>query len=223
MSFTRLKYPDGAVQYVWLYDANLEFFRGKHLYLGIAGILVLVFLIVPYTLCLAFFQQLQACSGHWFFQWVNQLKPVFDCYAGPYKDKYRFWTGMLLVVRTLLIILFVINTTGSAEQNLLIISVVFSALLLASANGIYKKWLYNYLESFFYVQLIVFAAGMAYARHIDANVTAVAETSFGLALAVFLLVIGYHINSRMKYFHDRFKGGQEQPLINYERINSEEF
>ena len=49
---------------MWLYDANVEFFKGKHLYLGIAGILVLVFLIVPYTLCLAFFQQLQACSGH---------------------------------------------------------------------------------------------------------------------------------------------------------------
>ena len=82
MSFTWLDYPlDG--HYVWLYDANLEFFKGKHLYLGIAGILVLVFLIVPYTLCLAFFQQLQACSGHRLFRWVNKLKPVFDSYAGP--------------------------------------------------------------------------------------------------------------------------------------------
>jgi hypothetical protein len=104
---------------------------------------------------------------------------------------------------------------------LLVISVVSSALLLASANGIYKKWPYNYLESFSYVQLIVFAAGMAYARYIDGNVTAVAETSFGLALAVFLLVIGYHICSRMKYFHDRFKGDQEEPPSYYERINSE--
>jgi hypothetical protein len=67
----------------------------------------------------------------------------------------------------------------------------------------------------------VFAAGITYARHIDANVTAVAETSFGLSLAIFLLVISNHICSRMKYFHDRFKGGQEEPLINYERINSE--
>ena len=53
LSFTTF---DGTVRHVWLYDANVEFFKGKHLYLGIAGILVLVFLIVPYTLCLAFFQ-----------------------------------------------------------------------------------------------------------------------------------------------------------------------
>jgi len=98
LSFTKLEHPSGRIQYVWLYDANLEFFKGKHLYLGIAGILVLVFLITPYTLCLTFFQQLQAISGRRFFQWVNKLKPVFDSYAGPYKDKYRFWTGMLLVL-----------------------------------------------------------------------------------------------------------------------------
>ena len=36
LSFTTLEYPDGTVQHVWLYYANV-----KHLYLGIAGILVL--------------------------------------------------------------------------------------------------------------------------------------------------------------------------------------
>ena len=84
MSFTKLEYPGGVVRYMWLYDANLEFFTGKHLVLGIFGIIVLVFLILPYTLCLTFFQQLQACSGNWLFQWVSKLKPVFDAYAGPY-------------------------------------------------------------------------------------------------------------------------------------------
>ncbi len=86
LSFTTLEYPSGVVSYVWLYDPNVEFFKGKHLYLGFAGILVLVFVIVPYTLCLVFFQQLQACSGYRLFQWVNRLKPLFDSYAGPYND-----------------------------------------------------------------------------------------------------------------------------------------
>ena len=30
MSFTELKCPDGVIHYVWLYDANVKFFRGKH-------------------------------------------------------------------------------------------------------------------------------------------------------------------------------------------------
>ena len=67
-SFTALEYPDGTVRHVWLYDANMEFFKGEHLYLGIAGVFVLVFIILPFALCLTFFQKLQACSGHRLFQ-----------------------------------------------------------------------------------------------------------------------------------------------------------
>ena len=203
LSFTSLEYPDGEVRYVWLYDVNVEFFKGKHLYLGIAGILVLIFLIVPYTLCLAFFQQLQACSGHRLFQWVNKLKPVFDAYAGPYKDKYRFWTGMLLVVRTLLIVLFTINTAGSSEVNLLIVLVISCTLLLANSNSLYKKWPYNFLESFFYLQLAVFAGAAFYIGSTDGSITAVADTSIGLSLTVFLTVVGYHIFSRISSLKTR--------------------
>ena len=200
MSFTSLEYPSGEVRYVWLYDANVEFFKGKHLYLGIAGILVLVFLIVPYTLCLAFFQQLQACSGHRLFHWVNRLKPLFDSYAGPYKDKYRFWTGMLLVVRTVLIVIFTVNIAGSIEFDLLVILVASSALAWAHSNAICKKWPYNYLESFFHLQLVIFAASMFYASCNHCNIMAVAYTSIGMSLIVFLAVIGYHIHSRLASF-----------------------
>ena len=61
ISFTTLEYPDGTIRYVWLYDANVEFFKGKHLYLGIAGIFIIVFIIVPYGLCLTLF--LPAIAG----------------------------------------------------------------------------------------------------------------------------------------------------------------
>ena len=202
LSFTTLQYPDGTVRHVWLYDANVEFFKGKHLYLGIAGILVLVFLIVPYTLCLAFFQQLQACSGHRLFQWVNKLKPVFDSYAGPYKDKYRVWTGMLLVSRTLLLVLFTTNTEASIDFSSLITLVVSGFLLLANTNGTYKKLPCNFLESFFYLQLVVFAGSLLYVNNNHGNISAVADTSFGLSLVVFLAVLGYH-SLRWKSFKTR--------------------
>ena len=197
LSFTSLQYPNGAVRYMWLYDSNLEFFKGKHLYLGIAGILVLVFLIVPYTLCLAFFQQLQACSGHRLFQWVNKLKPVFDAYAGPYKDKYRFWTGMLLIVRTLIIIILTANTSGSADFNLLLIIVVACVLLTANTNGIYKKWPHSCLESFFYLQLGLFTGGIFYASHNNGSISAVSDTSIASTLIVSLVVVGHHTVCRV--------------------------
>ena len=196
-SSKRMEYSNGVNYHAWVFDASVEYFKGKHLYLGIAGIFVLVFIVLPYALCLTFFQQLQACSGHRLFQWVNKLKPVFDAYAGPYKDKYRFWTGMLLLVRTLLIILFTINYAGSVEINMLIILVVSSALLIAQSNSIYKKWPCNFLEAFFYAQLIVFAAGVLYAMHNNRNVTIVADTSIGATVIVFLAVLGYHATGRL--------------------------
>ena len=206
LSFTMLEYPNGITRSVWLYDSNLEFFKGKHLYLGLAGLFILVFLIAPYTLCLASFQRLQACSGHKLFQCVNKLKPVFDSYAGPYKDKYRFWTGMLLVTRTLLIILFTINTTGSADVNLLIVLVVSFSLAVANSNGVYRNWAYNYLESFFYLQLGVFAGSVLYARHNHGSVTTVADTSIGITLVIVFAVVGYHILRRVMFLRKYYYG-----------------
>ncbi len=142
-SFTTLTYPNGMVRYVWLYDANVEFLKGKHLCLFIVSILALVFLIVPYTLGLALFQYLQACSRFRMCWWVNSLKPVFDAYVGLYKDKYRVWTGLLLVFRTLLIVIISMDITGSPDFNHFTILLMSLFLLLLSTRGIYKKWPYD--------------------------------------------------------------------------------
>lgn len=194
LSFTRLTYPNGTISHVWLYNANIEFLKGKHLALYVTGILVLVVLIVPYTFGLALFQYLQAWSSHRVFWWVNGLKPVFNSYAGPYKDKFRVWTGLLLVVRTSLIILFSLNITDSPNLNnfaILIVSLVL-LMIMAGSRGIYKKWSYDVLEAFFYLQLGVFASGMMYASHNSAYLPVAVDVSVGMVLLVFLVVVGCH-------------------------------
>ena len=176
LSFTTLQYPDGKVRHVWLYNANVELFKRKHLFLGIAGILILVF---P-TLC--------AWSSS------NNCRSVQATDMIPMQGKYRFWTGMLLVARTLLLILFTTNTEASIEFSSLIILVVSGFLLLANTNGAYKKLACNFLESFFYLQLVVFTG------------TAVVDTSFVLSLIVFLAVLGYHSLCRFKTYFYHLKG-----------------
>ena len=210
-SFTTLNYPSGTSRYVWLYDANVDFLKGKHLYLFVVGMLVLVTLILPYTLGLAFFQQLQACSSRKGFKWVNKLKPVFDSYAGPYKDRYRVWTGFLLAIRTALIVLFSINTSDSPEFNLFIIIMVSLILLsmMASFRGIYKKWPYDILESFFYLQLGIFAGGLMYTSHNHGNGVAVVYFSYGSCLLTFLVIVVCRVCSClpcMKNVYHRWRG-----------------
>ena len=199
-SFTTLRYPSGEVHYVWLYDANIHFLKGKHIYLFIAGVLVLCLLVLPYTFGLALFQYLQACSGRRVCRWVNKLKPVFDAYAGPYKDRYRMWTGLLLVTRTFLIILFSLNEiiTGSPDFNHFVTLITSQALLLFSTRRIYRKWPCDILEALFYVQLGVFSGSALYASLSNGSVSAVADFSFATTLLVFLVVVGYHVFSSFR-------------------------
>ena len=191
-SFTTLRYPSGAVHYVWLYDANVHFLKGKHICLFIAGVLVLGLLVLPYTFVLALFQYLQACSGRRVCRWVNKLKPVFDAYAGPYEDRYRMWTGLLLVLRTLLIFLFSLNITGSPNFKYSVVLILSLVMLLLNTRGIYKIWQYNVLEAFFYVQLVIFSGGiLLYGAHHNSRMSVLANFSFASVLFVFLVTVGY--------------------------------
>ena len=93
---TYLEYPTYN-RSVWLYDANIDYLRGKHIPLFIVAVLVFLFLFLPYTLLLLFGQWLQAISHLRLFSWVNRLKPFMDAYHAPYKVKHCYWPGLLLV------------------------------------------------------------------------------------------------------------------------------
>ena len=71
---------------------------------------------------------------------------------------------------------------------------------LTHSNPICKKWPHNYLEAFFHLQLVIFAASMFYARCNHGNMMAAAYASIGMSLVVFLAVIGYRICCRMASF-----------------------
>ena len=101
-SFTDITYPDNSKRYVWLYDGNVDYLRGKHIYLFTTALVFLFVVVLPYTLVLVFVQSLQAKSEWKILSWVNKLKPLFDAYTGPYCDKYYFWTGFLLLIRSIL-------------------------------------------------------------------------------------------------------------------------
>ncbi len=77
---------------IWLYDGNLQFFTGLHILLFLVACSVTLFFLLPYTLPLVFIKSVD--------KYTIRLKPLFDAYAGPYKDKYRYWFGVRLVILT---------------------------------------------------------------------------------------------------------------------------
>ena len=93
LSFTELQYPANVTRRVWLYDANITYFEGKHVILGLVVIMVIAFLILPYVLLLTFGYLLLACSNRRGCFWLNKLKPLLDSYYAPFNSKARYWTA----------------------------------------------------------------------------------------------------------------------------------
>ena len=160
LSFTYVKYPDEHTKAVWLYDGNVDYLRGKHTPLSIAAVLTLIAFLIPYTFVVLFMQYLRKKTEYKLLAWVRRLKPVFDPYGGPYKDRYQFWTGLLLVVHVLLFLAFAFNSSGNPAFNLLLIAIVAISLLCALVifQGVYKSRILDTLEASFLVNISVLAA-----------------------------------------------------------------
>ena len=136
-SVTEVPYPDGYIKLVWLFDGNIEYLKGKHIPLFIATILLLTLLSVPYTFSLINIQWLQKISHYRTMSWIHKLKPLFDAYTGPYKAGHRYWTGLLIMARILILVSFSLNRHNNPTINLfiIVISRPFSLLGCALHNG----------------------------------------------------------------------------------------
>ena len=201
-SFATLEYPDGKSRLVWVHDANLPYCNGKHLTLFVIAFLVLVFLYIPYTLLLFSYQWLTAQSHRKCLRWINSpaIRSLLDAYQAPYKDKHRYWVGLFLIMRSVLLV-FATNVTGDPDVNLLTTVVCGSVVAFFSWNfgGIYKKWYLNLIESFFLTKLVIFAAVTYYIRATSTDrgdtiqrQTVVSNCLLSIDLAVFLTIVAYH-------------------------------
>ena len=223
-SFTHLDYPDDHIRRVWLHDANIDYISGKHIPLFLVAMLVFFFLFLPYTLLLLFGQWLQAISHLRLFSWVNstRLKPFIDSYHAPYKPKHRYWPGLLLVLRFVLLLVFGLNLQQDPNINLLAILLGAGALQLWAwvSGGVYKNWCLDALEGSFALNLTMLAAATYYVKLSAGNQLAVGYTSTFIALTTFLGILLYQITQQLRHT----KLWKKMPILNFKfrKLNSKE-
>jgi hypothetical protein len=152
---------------------------------------------LPYTLALLFIQCLRKKSDMKVLFWVNKLKPFFDAYTGPYKDKYHFWTGFLLVVRIVMFIGIALNTRKGEILNLTLILATTSVLFVLIQPGIYKSWALNIIESFTYANLTVLAAGTIYDARFNYSNNTTIILCVGSMFLMFCGVVVYHMLKKL--------------------------
>ena len=181
---------DEDIMMVWYLDPNVSYSNSWYLVLVIIACGVLLFLGLPYTIFLVFITFIEKyrhrCKCFGSLLW---MKPIIDAYGSPYKDEYRFWTGILLVVRIILLI--IISYTNSQVSLAVLVSLIVVVCTVAySIGGPYnKRWL-NALEAWFLSNTAV----MGSLATIDESVAeAVAITSVSLVLLSFIVIVVYHI------------------------------
>ena len=145
-------------------------------------------------------QWLQAYSGWKVFSWMNKIKPFMDAYHGPYKSKTRFWTGLLLLLRCALFLVFAFNTLGNPSIDLLAIaSVMFGLTVMAWLTGmVYEHWYLDALESFFILNIGILAVATYHVKNVNGNQNILTYISMGTAFVMFFGVILYHLYIQTK-------------------------
>uniref|UniRef100_A0A1X7TS39 TRP C-terminal domain-containing protein n=1 Tax=Amphimedon queenslandica TaxID=400682 RepID=A0A1X7TS39_AMPQE len=133
-----------------------------------------------------------------------RFKPFLDAYTGPYKDKYRYWTGLLLIVRLLLVTVFSYTTGTIPIINNYIIVFTAAILIYVLAKEVYRNKIFNRLELFYMVNLGFTALLLALMNKFEVNdaisSTTIMALSISLSMTVFICTVLVHLYNVMKKF-----------------------
>ena len=198
-------YPQNTINNVWAVNGNVPYLRGKHIIVFILALLSLIVTLV-YTLYILVVG-LQNCeygcksdstcaeSGNlvrWLRRRLDMPLPVRDSLFLPLKDKHRYWFGLLLLVRSILLVIFSVTYMINARLNLLILLITASILLIYMGwKKVYNSELVWMLQALSLGNLIYLSSGILYIKQ-----SIIVYVSIGMAFIQFLGIIIVHI--RMK-------------------------
>ena len=185
-------YCEKNVTTVWYVDGNIQYFSSQHYILMVVAVLFLL-LAVPYTLALLFDAVIEKyltrirCFRR---QWIK-FKPFVDAYHGPYKDKCRFWTGLLLLVR----MSFTLASLHLDTYATLVFITTSTSVLLSLMvffGGVYQKNYLNILECLSLLNLALLSAIYNPWYGSVKDLRALTIISVSVAFAMFIGVVVYH-------------------------------
>ena len=201
-SFTSLE-AEKISPLVGLYDGNLRFLQGKHIALVVVSILFALFYVIPLTLLLLFSPVLQRAHNHRIVRLAQRLKPLLDAFQGPYKDRFHWWPGLMLVIRVILFTALTANTKHEPRLSALFVGVTAFPLALLSAAGVYKNKLLNLYETALNSNMIVFVLWSLFNYSAGGSKTQLAKEQttayimISIFYVLFMAVLVYHISKKL--------------------------
>ena len=172
--------PSRHTQLFWSVDTSVELFGGRFTIVFVISLIVFVIL-VSFNVLLLFTRSLLR------FKFVNTFKPLLDPYLGPYKDKYFYWTGMQLLLRSIFFSL------SALDNKISLITGTIAVGILHCMQGIlhpFKSRFNNVQESLFLLNLLLVYIFASYNGWKETNSTVV-EYLILVVLVYFIIFIIY--------------------------------
>ena len=200
-TLTILDYPNDHSKVVWSYDGNIEYWDEKHAPLFAVAALVLLCLWLPYTSVLLLGQCLQRCNILKIGAFTARMKPFFDAHYGPFKDRHRYWFGVLLIARTIPLLVGAFTPLSSSTitplSTIAVIGALFSYAFIMNSR-MYKKWYVSLSEALFLLNLLFLSGSALYTAS-----SSVAEQGWFTAVLVGIAIVHcvvIVVFSAMKHF-----------------------
>ncbi len=190
LSFATLKSP-GESRLVWLFDGNVEYFKGVHIFLGTVAFVVILVLIVPYTVSLSLVVLIQRRSRR------IRLKPLIDVYVASFKDKWRFWFGIRLFVLTIMCVLYA--ALGTDDPSLALMFQLFVVVVFAISQAYlqpFRNIAVELLDMSFILNFVILALATSHIiddSHNEDRQKQAVSAMISVAFVVFLGIIAYHM------------------------------
>ena len=157
--------PSKHITIFWSVDTGVELFGVKFCILYAISLVVFITLLL-FNIFLLF----PRTMSHWKF--INYFKPLLDAYFGPYKQKYPFWTGLQLLIRSCFFGLSALSRNVSLFGGTILVIIVHfthglvhpfksrflnfqESLVLLDLSAVYVTALYNEYENSKYKLFII--------------------------------------------------------------------
>ena len=152
-----------------------------------------------YTILLLFWQWLLFYQHKIIFKWIRnqRLRLFVEPYHAPYTFKHRYWTGLLLLVRVIVLVISASNVSGDRGITLLAIGILAIILLFLVTCRPYKSWAVEVLEIASYANIAGLCLATFYTSQVGASQYVVGYISGTISLLLFLAIVSYHVFTQL--------------------------
>ena len=200
---------------VLYYDGSVEYFSKEHLPYAILAITVLlVFTFLPILLlclypCRCFQRFLNSCHLR-----SQALHTFMDAFQGCYKNgtsgtrDCRYFAAVYLITRVAVYLSLVFTLVS--KTNSVLIALLLVVILLISGFQPYKQQIYNYLDIFFLVSVVLLASSVWIMQDFNTRLIEIPDRVILVSLAPIpvmypLCLVLYHIWKRSSIFQSATK------------------